>query len=180
VVPRLHLAFLARSYNHAAPRPRQAWGFFFGFFAATLNTRVSKMAHYDIISTQRFSRQQDWSIDRWCRGLRISRRSVETHPHIRDVATLLMFDQHQTWMSDRDRNIWTHCWQWTYHRQLPLSQYHRRQLTHIIDHIQLRQCRLKHIQQRQTRRESEIGKRSHDNDDKGLRSLGLVATDPEQ
>lgn len=143
------------------------------------------MANNLSFQAQRFSRRQDWSIDRWCRGLRISRSKLEQHPYFEDMVTLLMFDSWQSFMTSRDKDIWQHCWQWSYHRQLPLSGYHRRKLTSIIDHIELRHIRQHHIEKRLQKRlaktsaSSEIGKRELHNDDNRSRSLGLVATDPD-
>lgn len=130
---------------------------------------------------QRLHNRQDCAIDRWCRHLRVSRKKLETHPYFADIVTLLMFDDWQDSMSARDRAIWTHCWQWSYHKELPLSGYHRGKLTSIIDHIKLRQIRQAHIEKRKAKRsaQSEIGKRELHNDDNRSRSLGLVTTDPE-
>jgi hypothetical protein len=105
--------------------------------------------HYHAFQNNR----QDWSIDRWCRGLRIQRQRLEQHPYFGDVATLLMFDAWQSDMTSHDKGIWTHCWQWCYHKQLPLSNYHRRKLVSIVDHIELRQTRHNHIQQRIQKRQ---------------------------
>lgn len=102
------------------------------------------------IDQARRERRQDWSIDRWCRGLRISRRKLEQHPHWSDVITLLLFDPYHTWMNQEDHRVWTHCWQRTYWQELPLSPYHRQRLTHIIDGIEYRQ---QAYNQRQTKRQ---------------------------
>jgi len=128
--------------------------------------------------------RQDWAIDRWCRGFRISRKKLETHPYFEDVATLLMFDEWQTFMTTTDKDIWRHCWQWSYHKELPLSGYHKGKLVGILDHIELRQIRQYHIEKRLQKRlaksaSCEIGKRELHNDDNRSRSLGLVATDPD-
>ena len=103
--------------------------------------------------------RQDWSIDRWCRRLGISRKKLESHPHIQDVATLLMFDQHQSWFNQEDERVWTHCWQRVYHWELPLSDYHKRRLIGIIQGIeyrrqayQQRQIKRQHIQARLERK----------------------------
>jgi hypothetical protein len=121
--------------------------------------------------------QQNWDVSCWLRTRGLSRKKIESHPHFDDIVTLLMFDHWQTHMTSKDLAIWTHCWSWSYSKQLPLSQYHKRKLQSIVDHIELRQLRLKHIQARQTNRASEIGKRSHNKDDKGLRLPDSVTTD---
>ena len=115
------------------------------------------------IDQARRERRQDWSIDRLCRGLRISRRKLEQHPHWSDVVTLLLFDPYHTWMNQEDHRVWTHCWQRTYWQELPLSPYHRQRLTHIIDGIEYRkqaynqrQTKRQHIQARIAERRSRL------------------------
>lgn len=83
--------------------------------------------------------KQNRSVKSFCRGLGISRTKLESHPCIADVATLLAFDQHQTWMTEKDQQIWRHTWAWVYHKELPLNTYHKRKLNSIIDSIQYRQ-----------------------------------------
>lgn len=124
------------------------------------------------------SNRQNWAIDRWCRDLEISRTKLERHPHFEDVVTLLMFDEWQQHMNSQDRSVWTHCWQWSYHRQFPLSGYHKTKLTQIIDHIGYRQQAQARITRKQSAKACE--NRSHDNDDKGLRLPDSVTTDLEQ
>lgn len=112
---------------------------------------------------QQQTRKQDWSIDRWCRNLKVSRRKIEQNPHYKDLATLLMFDQHQSWFNQEDERVWTHCWQWVYSKELPLSGYHKRKLIGIIQGIeyrqqayQQRQIKRQHIQARIARRRSKL------------------------
>ena len=83
--------------------------------------------------------QQNRAIDRHCQRLRISRKKLQTHPCITDVATLSAFDQHQHWMTDKDQQIWRHTWAWVYHKELPLNTYHRRKLISILDSIEYQQ-----------------------------------------
>lgn len=106
-----------------------------------------------------YKNRQDWAIDRWCRDLKISRKKLEQHPHIEDVATLLMFDHHDSWFNQEDQRIWTHCWQWCYHQERALSQYHKSKLIKIIEGIEFRrqafgkrQLKRQHIQARIERR----------------------------
>lgn len=104
---------------------------------------------------QQQAREQDWSVDRWCRSLKVSRRKIERNPHYKDLATLLMFDSWQGLMTSHDKDIWTHCWQWVYSKELPLTRYHKRKLTGIIDHIELRHTRQWHIEQRRQKRQAK-------------------------
>jgi hypothetical protein len=106
------------------------------------------------------SNRQNWAIDRWCRGLRISRIKLERHPHFEDVVTLLMFDSWQNHMNQSDRDIWRHCWQWSYHRQLPLSGHHKTRLLNIVDGLdyrhqayEKRKLKRQHIKARLDRRQ---------------------------
>jgi hypothetical protein len=133
-------------------------------------TKDARSHHYHEFHGNR----QNWAIDRWCRDKKISRTKLERHPHFEDVVTLLMFDSHQQLFNDKDRAVWTHCWQWSYHQELPLSGYHRKQLTNIINHIGYRQQAQARIQRKSAK---ACENWSHDNDDKGLRSSDLVATD---
>lgn len=109
---------------------------------------------------QHCQNQQDWSIDRWCRSLGISRLKLEHHPYFEDVVTLLMFDSWQEHMNQRDRDIWQHCWQWSYQKEFPLSGHHRKRLLNIIDGLeyrhqayQKRELKRQHIQARLDRRQ---------------------------
>lgn len=86
--------------------------------------------------------KQNRAIDQYCRGLKISRKKIESHPLIADVATLLAFDQHGMWMTEKDQQIWRHSWAWVYHKQLPLNTYHKRKLLSIIDSIEYRQHKM--------------------------------------
>lgn len=123
---------------------------------------MPRTIHAPIDQAQR-ERRQDWSIDRLCRGLRISREKLEQHPHWSDVVTLLLFDPYHTWMNQEDHRVWTHCWQRTYWQELPLSPCHRQRLTHIIDGIEYRkqayhqrQTKRQHIQARIAERRSQL------------------------
>jgi hypothetical protein len=111
--------------------------------------------HYHAFQNNR----QDWSIDRWCRGLRIQRQRLEQHPYFGDVATLLMFDAWQSWFNQQDKKIWTQCWIWSWQHKLPLKLYHKQQLLNIlagIEHrkqaFESRQRKRQHIQARIERR----------------------------
>ena len=97
--------------------------------------------HEQFIKEQR----QNSAIDRHCHRLKISRKKLETHPNITDLVTLMSFDQHQVWMTEKDQQIWRHSWNWVYHRELPLNEYHKRKLTSILDSIQYRQRNMKHM-----------------------------------
>ena len=110
------------------------------------------------IDQARRERRQDWSIDRWCLGLKISRQKLEHHPHFGDLITLLMYDEYDQWLSEIDRTIWRHCWHWVYHWERPLSEYQRSRLISILTHISLRQATVRHIRQRQARKQSRLGR----------------------
>jgi hypothetical protein len=84
-------------------------------------------------------KRQNWAIDRHCQRLKISRKKLETHPCIADIVTLIAFDQHEVWMTEKDQQIWRHTWAWVYHKELPLNAYHKRKLNSIIDSIEYRQ-----------------------------------------
>ena len=89
--------------------------------------------------------QQNRAVDRHCHRLGISRTKLERHPCIADIVTLISFDQHQTWMTEKDHEIWRHTWAWVYHKELPLNTYHKRKLTSIIDSIEYRQRNQQHM-----------------------------------
>ena len=84
-------------------------------------------------------RRQDSAIERHCHTLKISRKKLESHPNITDLVTLMLFDQHDQWMTLKDQKIWRHTWNWVYHKELPLNTYHKRKLITILDSIQYRQ-----------------------------------------
>lgn len=96
--------------------------------------------------------KQNHAIDAFCRRHKISRDKLENHPYIADIRTLLIFDQWQSLMTAKDRQIWTHAWQHLYHRERALTEYLQRRLISIVEGIEFRQQRLKHIQARQHRK----------------------------
>lgn len=83
------------------------------------------------------------------RSLGISLAKIEQHPCVADLRTLLDFDRYSAWMTDQDKRIYTHAWQWVYNKELPLNTYIRRRLATIVDNIEYKQQRLKHIKDRQ-------------------------------
>ena len=96
--------------------------------------------------------RQDWRISSWARKNGLTLSKIENHPNISQVALLLDFDEHSTWFSQKDTEIWTHCWQWCYKHEHELSKYHKSKLLSIITGIEFRQQRLKHIQARQQKK----------------------------
>lgn len=104
--------------------------------------------------------RQNWAIDRWCSGVKISRTKLEQHPYVRDLATMLMFDAWQQYMNQSDHDIWRHCWQSLYHKEIPLSLHQKRKLLNITDGLEYRQqayrtreLKRQHIQARITRKQ---------------------------
>jgi hypothetical protein len=102
--------------------------------------------------------RQDRAIDAFCRRHKISRSKLEQHPYLEDVHTMLKFDQWQSLMTAKDRQIWTHAWQHLYHRERALTEYLQRKLISIVEGIEFRQQRLKHIQARQQRKAASIAR----------------------
>ena len=114
--------------------------------------------------------RQDQKIAKWCRELKISKHKIEHHPYCADIRTLLDFDSLDQWFNEKDRSIWTHCWQWVYTKELPLTEYHRKRLRRILDGIEFRQARLKHIQKRKDKQAARLKmseKEDQDNEAKG-------------
>lgn len=89
-------------------------------------------------SYQHQQTRQNWRISSWARKNGMSLSKIENHPSISDVALLLEFDEHSTWFSQKDTEIWTHCWQWCYKHEHQLTKYHKRKLLSIIDGIEYR------------------------------------------
>jgi hypothetical protein len=87
----------------------------------------------------RLEQRQNQYINQWCYRHAIRRKKIENHPYFADLVTLLMFDDWQDHMNQHDLDIWRHCWQWSYHLELPLSGHHRRKLLNIIEGLQYRQ-----------------------------------------
>ena len=98
--------------------------------------------------------KQDNAIKRHCRRLGITLKKLETHPNISDLRVLMDFDQYESWMTEKDRQIWSHTWQWVYKKEFALTEYHRRKLRSILDGIEFKQRRMKHIQARLDRRQA--------------------------
>lgn len=115
-------------------------------------------------STAEFNRlRQQWNIDRWCREQGIDRKTLETHPCVGDIRTLLDFDQYDHLMSAKDKEIWTQAWHWVYRKRLPINVYIEKRLLSIVEHCN----RVEHILKRQQRRAagletSEIGEVHND------------------
>jgi hypothetical protein len=107
-------------------------------------------------SYQYISNRQDWDIDAWCRKLKITRKKLENHPRIEDVGLLLAFDEHSTWFTQKDTEIWTHCWQWAYKYEHELSKYQKNKLLSIITGIEFRQQRLNQIKARQQKKQQKL------------------------
>jgi hypothetical protein len=82
--------------------------------------------------------RQNWRIGDWAGKNGLSLSKIENHPNIGDVAVLMEFDEHSIWFSPLDTEIWTHCWQWCYKHEHPLSRYHKRRLLSIIEGIEYR------------------------------------------
>ena len=91
------------------------------------------------------------------KSLGISLTKIQTHPCVADLRTLLDFDPYTTWMTEQDKQIYAHAWLWVYNKELPLNTYIKRKLGSIIDNIEYKQQRLKHIKDRQrSARKSEV------------------------
>ena len=65
---------------------------------------------------------------------------------------MLIFDRWSSLMTAKDKQIWTHAWQHVYQKEQALTEYLRRKLISIVEGIEFRQRRLKHIQARQQRK----------------------------
>jgi hypothetical protein len=115
--------------------------------------------------------KQDRTIERWCRDLGIDRKTLETHPRIQDLRTLLDFDQYSPLMTERDREIWEHAWRWVYVKRLPISVYIQKRLLSIVENCQRTEYILKRKQRQATRaskQRNEIG--DHNDEAKGSQS----------
>jgi hypothetical protein len=107
--------------------------------------------------------KQNRAIDKFCSRHKISRAKLETHPNIGDLVLLLAFDQHQTWFTKKDQQIWAHAWQWVYSTERPLTPYLKSKLNSIVDGIEYRRQQYekrvekrKHIQQRIEQRSKKL------------------------
>lgn len=94
-------------------------------------------------------RQQNARISYYYKSLGVTLTKIETHPCVADLRTLMDFDPYHTWMSQKDKQIYAHAWQWVYNKELPLNTYIKRRLATIVDNIEYKQQRLKHIKDRQ-------------------------------
>jgi hypothetical protein len=113
---------------------------------------ISKLSAEKNYSRNHQEVRQNWRISDWARKHGLSLSKIQYHSNIANVALLLEFDEHSSWFSPKDTEIWTHCWQWCYTHEHELSKYHRRKLLSIIDSIEFRQQRLQHIQARQQKK----------------------------
>lgn len=93
--------------------------------------------------------KQNYAIARHCRRLGITLRKLEKHPNFSDLLILMAFDEYEVWMTEKDKQIWTHAWQWVYRQELALTEYHRRKLRSIVDGIEFKQRRQQNIKRRQ-------------------------------
>ena len=114
--------------------------------------------------------KQNWSIDAWCRQLGIDRHSLETHPNVKDLRVLLDYDQYNHLMTKKDREIWTHAWNWVYRKQLPISIYINKRLLSIVENCKRTEYILKRKQRQAARAISEM-KSDHNNEAKGSLSV---------
>lgn len=91
------------------------------------------------------------------KSLGITVAKIESHPCVADLRTLMDFDAYHVWMTDQDKQIYTHAWQWVYNKELPLTKYIKRKLLSIVENIEYKQQRLQHIKDRQrSARKSEV------------------------
>jgi hypothetical protein len=86
------------------------------------------------------------------KSLGISVTKIEQHPCVADIRTLMDFDSYHVWMTEKDKQIYAHAWQWVYTKELPLNTYLKRKLASILDNIEYRQQRYQHIKLRQLKR----------------------------
>lgn len=96
---------------------------------------------------QRKEMLQNWAISSWARKNGLSVSKIENHPRIAEVALLLEFDEHSTWFSQKDTEIWTYCWKWCYERELELTPFQKKKLLSIITGIEYRQQLLQKTKQ---------------------------------
>lgn len=107
--------------------------------------------------------RQDQRASDWAKRNGFSWTKIQSHPFIEEIALLLEFDEHHIWFTQKDADIWTHCWQWCYKHEHQLTNYHRKKLLSIIDGIeyrrqqyQNRQLKRQHIQQRIAKRQNKL------------------------
>jgi hypothetical protein len=106
--------------------------------------------------------KQNWDIAAWARSEGMDLKTIETHPNVKDIRTLLDFDEYQRWMSTKDKEIWKHAWDWVYRKQFPIGAYIEKRLLGIVancmyrqsefEKFQQRKQKLKHIEARKSRR----------------------------
>ena len=77
--------------------------------------------------------RQQWNIEKWFREQGLDMTTVMQHPNIKDVRTLLDYEQYEGWMTAKDREIWRHAWKWVYKKQLPISVYINKRLLSIVE-----------------------------------------------
>lgn len=113
--------------------------------------------------------KQDWTIDSWCNKLGITRRGLETHPNVKDIRILLDFDAYDHLMTEKDRKIWEHAWNWVYKKQLPISPYINRGLLSIVENCK-RTGYIRVRKLKQSGRTINEMKSDHNNEAKGSQS----------
>ena len=131
-------------------------------------------------STAEFNHlRQQWNIARWCREQGIDPRTIEQHPCVADIRTLLDFDSYDHLMSAKDKQIWAHAWNWVYKKQLPISVYIEKRLLSIVENCKRTEYIIKRKQRQSQQvldeikkaaglKTSEIG--DHNNEAKGSQS----------
>lgn len=124
------------------------------------------------------SLRQEFNIKKWCKEQGLDLTTIETHPRLVDVRALLDFDIYDGLMTKKDKEIWTHAWNWVYKKQLPISVYIEQRLLSIVENCQ----RTKYIRDRkmkQARRSINEMKSDHNDKAKGSHSasgLNLQST----
>ena len=114
--------------------------------------------------------KQNWAIDAWCKKLGINRKTFETHPRIQDIKILLDFDKLDHLMTQKDKEIWQHAWNWVYKKQLPISVYIEKRLLSIVENCKRTEYILKRKQRQAARAISEM-KSDHNSEAKGSLSV---------
>ena len=134
--------------------------------------QMLKIDLYNNTSTFIKESTQDRAIDLWAREQGLDLKTLTTHPCVRDIQTLLDFDQLSHLMTPKDKQIWTHAWQWVAVKQLPINVYIQKRLSSIVENctrIQSIRARKHRQATRASKQRDEIG--DHNDEAKGSQSV---------
>jgi hypothetical protein len=96
-----------------------------------------KIDLYNNFDAHRKELDQSGEIRQWARAIGISpaefEKKIETHPFTCDLKILIDLNMFKHYFNNKDEQVFKHIWHQVYQLEYPLTVYHRKKLTQIVD-----------------------------------------------